>query len=264
MTIEDACESDLRELRARNLSGSTLQGYSCLFRHLQAHCRTVGVTSLDAVDRAMMRRWREGWTLAFSTQRLRLAQLKSFFAFAESEGWVAESPVKGLRSPKTAPPPTEPLETHEVRALLTAAQSQPREQALLLLMRYSGLSIRDAATLRHDAIQPNGDLVLRRAKTGGLVTVSLPPTVLAALDAVRRPDRQHFFWTGRGDPTTSAKYWRSRLKQVAAKAGVQGFHPHRLRDTFAVSLLLSGVLMQDVSTLLGHTSLATTEKYYAP
>jgi integrase/recombinase XerD len=40
--------------------------------------------------------------------------------------------------------------------------------------------------------------------------------------------------------------------------------PHILRDTFAVELLLSGVPMEDVQILLGHTSIRTTEKNYAP
>jgi integrase len=36
------------------------------------------------------------------------------------------------------------------------------------------------------------------------------------------------------------------------------------RDTFAVELLLSGVPMEDVQILLGHTSIRTTERSYAP
>lgn len=38
---------------------------------------------------------------------------------------------------------------------------------------------------------------------------------------------------------------------------------HRLRDTFAVDLLQKGVPLEDVSKLLGHTSISTTEKSYA-
>lgn len=38
---------------------------------------------------------------------------------------------------------------------------------------------------------------------------------------------------------------------------------HRLRDTFAVDLLEKGVPMEEVSKLLGHTSIRTTEKHYA-
>lgn len=40
--------------------------------------------------------------------------------------------------------------------------------------------------------------------------------------------------------------------------------PHRLRDTFAVRALLKGIPLEDVSKLLGHQSVAVTEKYYAP
>ena len=41
-------------------------------------------------------------------------------------------------------------------------------------------------------------------------------------------------------------------------------HPHMFRDTFAVELLLSGVPIDQVSLLLGHSSVKVTEKHYAP
>ena len=264
MTIAEACERYMLDQKARNLAKGTRQAYASLFRQLRAHAARIGAADLEDLDREAMRRWRESWKCAYSTQRQRLAQFKAFFSHAEREGWIEESPVQGLRSPKPDSRPTIPLELHEMRALLQASRRKPREQALILLMRYSGLAITDAATLRFDAIQPDGDLVLRRAKTGEVVTVALPAEVTAALDAVRQPGRSHYFWTGRGEPVTAAKYWRQRLRRVAFDAGVAGFHPHRLRDTFAVGLLLAGVLMQDVRILLGHSSLATTERYYAP
>ena len=37
-----------------------------------------------------------------------------------------------------------------------------------------------------------------------------------------------------------------------------------LRDTFAVELLLSGMKLEDVSRLLTHKSIKTTEAHYAP
>ena len=42
------------------------------------------------------------------------------------------------------------------------------------------------------------------------------------------------------------------------------FHPHRFRDTFAVSLLLKGGSPDSVSKLLGHSSIKVTERHYAP
>ena len=264
MTVEEACRAYQRDQKARNLSKGTQANYRSLFRKLQAYAASTGASSLKDLDRAKMRRWRESWDCAFSTQAQRLNQLKAFFSHARREGWIGESPVHGMRAPKSDSRPTAPLEPSEVRALLQASKGKPREQALILLLRYSGLGIGDAVTLSRHAIQDDGDLVLRRAKTGELVTVALPAEVTAALDAVRKPGWDHYFWTGRSAPATAAGYWRQRLLRVAADAGVAGFHPHRLRDTFAVALLLEGVLMQDVRTLLGHSSVATTERYYAP
>jgi integrase len=45
-------------------------------------------------------------------------------------------------------------------------------------------------------------------------------------------------------------------------AGIPG-NPHMFRHTFSVSLLEKGVPIEDVSILLGHSSLRITEKYYA-
>ena len=47
-------------------------------------------------------------------------------------------------------------------------------------------------------------------------------------------------------------------------ANVEKGHAHRFRDTFAVDLLLAGILMERVSVLLGDHSLRVTEKHYAP
>ena len=254
----------LHELDMRNRRKSTLASYRSLFRQLEAFARDAGIESLEGLDRNAVRKWREQWDCAHSTQRRRLAQLRPFFLYAKDEEWISMSPLIGILSPRSDARPTMPLSIDELTALLAASNAKPKEQALLLTLRYSGLAIADAATLARSSVHAGGELVLRRSKSGELVTVLLPVEVLAALDAIAQPERAHYFWTGISAPATVASYWRTRLHAVAVDAGVEGFHPHRLRDTFAVELLLGGLAMQDVSTLLGHSSVRTTEQYYAP
>ncbi len=264
MTVAEACTAYLRELGARNTRHSTLQNYRTLFKQLRAFAADARIESIEEIDRAAMEGWRENWDCAYSTQRRRLGQLKAFFSHATEAGWVPASPVSGIRRPRSDARPTMPLSVDEVCALIDAARAKPKEQALLLLLRYSGLAMRDAATLAYSALQSTGEVILRRAKSGEVVTVPLPAEALATLHGIAEPGRRYFFWTGTSTGATAAKYWRERLRIIATAAGVEEFHPHRLRDTFAVELLLSGMSMEDVSMLLGHSSVRTTEKYYAP
>lgn len=124
-------------------------------------------------------------------------------------------------------------------------------------------AIVDAATLPVAALSERA-LTLRRTKSGELVTVALPGVAIRELWNVERSSADYFFWTGVGLKSTSAKYWRRRLQEIATKAGIEGFKPHRLRDTFAVEMLKAGISMTDLSVLLGHRSVKTTERYYAP
>jgi integrase/recombinase XerD len=59
------------------------------------------------------------------------------------------------------------------------------------------------------------------------------------------------------------KNWQKKLHRVFQRAGLNNGHSHQLRDTFAVDLLSKGVPLEEVSKLLGHESIKTTERYYA-
>jgi integrase/recombinase XerD len=45
---------------------------------------------------------------------------------------------------------------------------------------------------------------------------------------------------------------------------VRDGHSHRFRDRFAVSLLEAGGSLENVSVLLGHSSVRITERHYKP
>jgi len=155
----------------------------------------------------------------------------------------------------------------EVDSILKACEVYPdranaiRLRALVLLLRYSGLRIRDAITLPRNRVQ--GDkLFLFTAKTGTPVYCPLPPVVMNALNAI--PDSTYYFWTGLSKPKSAVGDWQRSLKRLFELGGVPDAHAHRFRDTFSVELLLAGVPIERVSILLGHQSVRITEKHYAP
>ncbi len=265
MTLQAACDAYLRDMEARNLRRGTLNNYKYLFRSWRAYAEKRHLTELSSFDQAAMRAWRESWTCKPGTQVRQLQQLRAFFNHSVRAGWIDTSPMVALKAPRSHLKPIMPLSRDEVASLITtAAQAgKSKERALILLMRYSGLAIRDAVTLRRDAIDDQGILTLRRAKSGELVIVPLHTLAIEALEQISQPDQMHFFWTANSQPETAAKYWRTRLNLVARIAGVKDFRTHRLRHTFAVELLKAKVPIKQVSTLLGHSSVITTERDYA-
>jgi len=121
---------------------------------------------------------------------------RAFFRFVHESGWIPTNPTTPLKPPKITEPPTAPFTREEVASILKACDVYPdkanrvRLRALVLLLRYSGLRIRDAATLSRNRIQ--GDkLFLYTAKTGTPVYCPLPPFVIDALNAI--PESTYFF-----------------------------------------------------------------------
>ena len=262
MKLSEAFSIYLHELQARKLSSSTISSYDYLFRLWTRYAAKRGLTDLGSFTQDEIRLWRDSWTSKTSTIKLRLTKLRTFFRFAVKEGWIAQFPMSNILNPKVVSKPTLPLNSDEMLSLLVASEDRIQEKALILLMRYAGLSIHDAVTCRSDHIY--GDtLILRRAKTDELVISHLPDPVIESLRAIALTGSPYFFWSGKSKPVTATKFWRLRLQAIAEKAGIADFRPHRLRHTFAVELLSKNVPIEDVSTLLGHSSIATTERHYA-
>ena len=69
------------------------------------------------------------------------------------------------------------------------------------------------------------------------------------------------FCTLQGGPLKSS-YLRTLLPRLARKAGIEKrVHPHGLRHTRAYELMMEGVPVPIIQQQLGHTSLATTDRY---
>lgn len=268
VTIEQATELFLEDASARELREATLYKYRLLFRQLQTFAADHGLRYLMELDLERLRKFRASWTEHNLTSRNKLERLRTFLRFCVDAEWITKNHALKLKTPKVTEPPTLPLTRDEVVQILAACQEYPdrlnavRLKALLLLLRYSGLRIRDAVTLSRERI--SGDkLFLRTMKTGTVVWCPLPPVVIEALKSIPSAGK-YFFWSGEGKGKSCASSYQRALHKLFNLAGVPEAHPHQFRDTCAVEMLLSGVPLERVSVLLGHSSIRVTEKHYAP
>lgn len=268
-TISDACTQFKDDAIARGLSPATLKKYRVLLDQFQAFCLDAGPRYLSQLSIKDVRKFRQSWADGNISATKKLERLKSLFRFFELNGWC-EDLAKSLKSPIVDDIPTLPFTREEMEKIMRAAPSLPTKHerirnefsALILLLRYSGLRIGDAVQLHEDRLKENR-LLLYMAKTRVPVYVPLPDFVVHRLEFVRRPNG-HFFCSGKAKTDSYTSNWRLRFKKLFYLARVEGGHPQRFRDTFAVELLLAGVPLDQVSKLLGHQSTKITEKHYAP
>ena len=77
---------------------------------------------------------------------------------------------------------------------------------------------------------------------------------------------EYFSWDGQSERETTVKSWNRVFQKLfsATEPPIVGGHAPRFRDTFAISLLLKGVDLANVSILLGHSSIKVTERHYSP
>jgi integrase len=182
------------------------------------------------------------------------------------------NPALELETPtKAKPSPTLPFTREEMISILAAldpyaksagAKNARRLRAFVLALRYSGMRIGDVTQLSTERIRGNR-IHVYTAKTGTRVDCVVPDFVIQAIEASPRSSSRFFFWTGESKMHSAVGKWQLRLRRLFKLANVPHGHAHRFRDTFAVELLKSGVPMERVSRMLGHSSIRITERYYS-
>jgi integrase/recombinase XerD len=268
VTISDWRDKFLNDCESRNLSNETIRKYKLLFSQLEEYARVKGIAVADRIRLDDLTEFRSTWKDGPLSSSKKLERLRSIYKFAMKRKWVKENLAEEIKTPKVPDNPTLPFSDEEMAAILASAKASkryaaPATYALILLMRYSGLRISDATTLKRDSVSGRR-ITLYTAKTNEPVSMLLPAFVVDALGKVESTNPKFFFWSGSSTLEAATSLWRKRLSKVFTDAKVINGHSHRFRDTFAVALLASGVSMQDLSTLLAHRSIQITQKHYAP
>ena len=289
VTVEKAVELYLADKRSQRLKEVTLKKLETIFRkQLLAWCNQQGIYFLIDLDLPHLREWRSTWQDGQLASKKKQERVRGFFHFCHSSGWIQENPAKGLSRIKVDQKPTDYFTQKEFEKIIDSTyvydsktvdkaemvHNATRLRTLTWLMRYSGLAIRDAVTLERSRVDDHGRIFLYRAKTGNAVYLPLPSFVADTLRNIPpgpKPNPRYFFWSGNGDPKSAVADWQRayrKLFKIAhlkhADESAKRCFPHMFRDTFAVEALLAGVPLEDVALYLGHSSIKTTERHYAP
>jgi site-specific recombinase XerD len=169
--------------------------------------------------------------------------------------------------------PVEILTGDEVKALIRACSNRAptgvRNRALITVLYRGGLRLGEALALKPKDVDPDaGTVVVLHGKGDRRRTVGLDPGAMAILlrwmekrRSLGLTGRQPLFSTLQGRPLHPS-YVRTMLHRLGEKAEVEKrCNPHALRHTLAFELMWEGVPAPVIQRQLGHTSLATTQRY---
>ena len=169
--------------------------------------------------------------------------------------------------------PPEPLTEVEVRALINSCSKRAatgiRNRALFAVLYRGGLRISEALAIYPKDLDPKNSTVrVLHGKGDKYRVVALDTGAWAILQIwlERRVQlgingRSRVFCTLRGKSIETA-YIRALLPRLAKKAGIEKrVHAHGLRHSHAFELVSEGKSLNIISAQLGHSSLATTERY---
>ncbi len=278
MDMERLLEQFLTYLQAgRSVSPYTVKNYGNDIGQFLNYCRARGVSSLEQVDRSLLRSYlaqldEAGYVKASIARRV--AELRSFGNFLVREEVLESNPFRMVSAPRIPKRLPQYLTVAEVEVLLAAPDTSTplglRDRAIIEVLYAAGLRVSELAGLDVADV----DLAQGQARVrgkGGKERIGLLGR--AAVRAVRA-----YLEGGRpallGQRSTNALWLNHRgghltvrgvtliLSKTGERAGIRTrVHPHVLRHSFATHLLDGGADLRVVQELLGHANLATTQIY---
>jgi len=271
----------------KNLSPKTLKAYSIDLRQFEEYLAThLEIADLTAVDKTALRAYIKSLfgPLKEKSIKRKVATLKALFHFLEREDVIAINPFRKMdvrikearRLPRT-------ISLTDLKRLFKHVYHRKSEHADRDSYSYRAL-VRDVAVL--EILFSTGarvaevchlqdkDVDLRRGRIRILgkgsrerILQLCDDEALSSLKDYRslwQPETEEngYFFHNRLKGRLSEQSVRTMLRRCAAGAGVGGkVTPHMLRHSVATLLLEEGVDIRYIQTMLGHTSITTTQIY---
>lgn len=255
----------LTEKGRRTGSRGTVEVYGRIVgRFLETVAHPADATPLD-VHRFAYGFGPDGIVPSASTIAGRLSAVSSFYDFAVRMEVIEKNPVANVRRPSVGLGPPRGLSDDEVVRLLAVIPETPTgllDRAITITALLTGLRRSELMDLRiADAVPGEPVRYEVRTKGGAMRRRELPEpawqairTAHAALGNPVPLSRTPVF------PISDATYY-AHLRRYGEAADLGRVTPHVLRHTAAKLRRQAGATIEEVSSLLGHQSIATTAIY---
>lgn len=251
--------------RMEGLSENTLSHYLLVLKNfMEASVKPLGEITANDIrlylfkyqqDRGVDNRTLEGMRVVIGT----------FTRWATSEGYINRDPSTSLKPIKFTAKPREALEQIDLEILRRACRDV-RETALIEVMYSTACRVSELCGIKLSDIDWDKKTVQLFGKGGKYRTSYINAKAEVALRAYlkwRKHDSFYLFCNDRGGGQMKKDNIERIVRKLRERAGMadRNITPHVLRHTTATQALRSGMPVNDIQALLGHSNVATTMIY---
>jgi site-specific recombinase XerC len=207
-----------------------------------------------------------------STVRVRFRSLSLFLTWLVAEGEIPANPLAGMKPPQANIPMTPTLTETQLRDMLKATKAEKdefhrrRAEAVLRIFLDTGCRLAEVAALQVQDVDLKTETLTVTGKGERTRRVPIGTKTADALDRYLRTRRKHpaavagGLWLGLRGGMSQDGIDRV-LRVLATRAGVEGFHAHRLRHTYAHRWLKAGGQERGLMNIAGWSSPQMLARY---
>ena len=180
------------------------------------------------------------------------------FAYTNTLG---KDPTAGVKRPRREKKIPQILTKQEVTELIDSAQTL-KSKLIIQLLYSSGIRVSEIVNLKKQNLDFNENTGWVRGGKGKKDRIFIFSKKLSKkLQKFINKNQDWNYLFSKNKPLTTRNIQKI-VQLTKQKAGIdKDVHPHTLRHSFATHLLDAGIDLRKIQTLLGHSSIATTQIY---
>ena len=257
---------------SRGHSAHTMSAYSIALRQFRQHTEGLEAASCELITPAVVRSFaaESMKLLSAGGAHARLRVVRSFLRWATEEGYFDKNPMERVPMPKLPQKVLDAVTPQDMKKLLKEAQKSTtplKYQALLAVLYDTGLRVSELWSLEMRDVLPNQCFFVRDGKGGKDRVVPVSRLTLKAVQQYVKQERDttslpQLFVVNQHTPYSNVTVYKW-LERLCRRAEVKRYGPHCFRRGFAVNYLRNGGDVFTLQRIMGHSTLAMTNRYAA-
>ena len=254
---------------------NTTSAYASDVKQFEEWISRLKIDNPQLVTRDLVRQYISFLTTSQKAKRSvtrKLAAIRRYFAWHIRNGTLKTDPTTGVRTPSGTGRLPKVLTKEQLSALLSCSNpdvpewKSSRDTALVEMLYGSGLRVSEVCSIDIDSINDRNNTVIVMGKGSKQRQIPVSEPSVSAVkhwlkfrnEVVSNENRNNtaLFLNARGQRLAPRD-----VRRIIDERALTPTHPHALRHTYATHLLDNGADLRAVQELLGHSDVATTQRY---